>query len=127
MNPVFDFSDLIRVVNELECEHFKCSDPQIKSYLDISGKVYKCNVTEDNVTYLMPIPGLTKDDVKIKIDKDILVITLSKQTDFIKILTKSIKLVEGINKNDVKASVDNGLLKVVFNKSKDNIFNVYVD
>jgi len=73
-------------------------------------------IKKDGETYLltMPVPGLTKDDLKISIKDGTLNIRYDKKEDslFVDTFTKVYTLPDEIDENKIEGKVENGVLKL---------------
>jgi len=82
---------------------------------------------DDGYTLQMAVPGLTSDDLEIKVKDDILTISYENEEKnensyFMSNFVKSYRLPDNINSDKIKGKVVNGLLKidVPLNKKKMN-------
>lgn len=125
-STMLDLSDLESTINDLVSKGGLKSS-EYSNYFNTNSKIFKCKVNVDNVVYTMPVPGLTKEDINIKVEKEVLIVTITKQSDFIKDLTRKITLVEDLNKKSTKAEVKDGLLTITFLKSTDHIVEIGIE
>lgn len=90
----------------------------------------KANVIESKEDYklFLAVPGLTKEDLTIRVDKDVLTIRSEKDWDngeenqwsrkefVVKQFERNFTLPEEVDTNKIEATVEHGLLKVVLGK-----------
>ena len=90
----------------------------------------KANIqqSEDGYTLELALPGFSKEDVEIKIDKDVLVISSTKETDTetdfrlrefnYGNFKRQFRLNDTIDTGSIKASFKNGILTIIMSKIK---------
>lgn len=107
-------SDLFGLVNET---------PRI-----VNGSIKRSNTKETDNEYLLDIavPGLTKDDVSVKVVDSILTISHEKEEDgnnfyFTSSFKKEFTLPDDVNIKDVSATVENGVLSITLPKDKKKV------
>lgn len=86
--------------------------------------------TDNGFVIELAVPGITKDDIEIKLDKDLLAISASKEEETLEkkkvnytkrefnysSFSKSFHLTEDIDSSDIKAAYENGILKIELKK-----------
>lgn len=85
--------------------------------------------TSDALVLELAIPGLTKQDINLKIEKDLLIVSAKKEsTDERRFVTKqfdynqfsrTFKLPETIDQNNIDAAFKNGILSITLNKKEE--------
>jgi HSP20 family protein len=102
--------------------------------MDEQAQTPKVNISEDEKSYTIELaaPGLTKEDLKIDLEKDVLTIsaevkkeTEEKKTRFLKRefnyygFKRNFKIPESSDATAIKASYTNGILTVVLPKKEE--------
>lgn len=87
---------------------------------------YHSEKTDDGYKLEMAVPGLTKEDLKIKIIKGRLNVKSEKENHWISSFDKTFTLPEDSDLKLIKASVENGILLVTIplNKESENIIEI---
>ncbi len=86
---------------------------------------YGLKENEDDYYFMLPIPGLSKEDVKVKLENNLLTISYSVDNDDIKShfiypnYQKSFTLPKNADLESVKANVENGVLAVTIKKQEE--------
>jgi len=75
------------------------------------------NTTTDQVTIVLEMPGVKKEDIKINATEDLVEV---KSTDVKRKYHKNIELPKNIDIESVKSQFNNGVLEITFNKKKEN-------
>lgn len=81
---------------------------------------YHSEKTDDGYKLEIAVPGLTKEDLKVKIIKGRLNIKSEKENHWTSAFDKTFTLPEDADLKKVKASVENGILLVTIPMSKDS-------
>ena len=87
----------------------------------IFGNINPFNDTslEDNKLSIA-LPGFSKNDIKIDVDGDLLVVSSkveeTDETKFKKSFSRSFRLIKDIDVDTIKASMENGILYITFDK-----------
>lgn len=78
---------------------------------------------DNGIKILVKTPGLSKEDLKIELEKNILMIRGEKEIDETKFkVNKFIELnLNELNINSITASVSNGLLNIVISKKEESL------
>lgn len=100
----------------------------------LKGAYPKCNIidTEDSVSVIAEIPGLTKDDVNIKVENGVMTIS-GKQSAIDKDPTtkyirrelkhssfkRSFELADTLNPSKISAKFENGILQITIPKKEE--------
>lgn len=98
--------------------------PRIKKSAEMNTRV---STNNDDYKIVIPVPGLTKDDLTIKVKDGILHISYEmKDTDnqtysFINSFKKSYHVPDDVDEKHIKGSVENGVLEIVLPKSKKKV------
>ena len=89
-------------------------------------KGYASTKDEDGFTFEMAVPGLSKEDLAVKIVKGRLNIKSETESKWTKEFDKTFILPEDSDAKKVKASVENGVLtvKIPLKKDSENIIEV---
>jgi HSP20 family molecular chaperone IbpA len=84
---------------------------------------HEFNKTDDCYIYNIQVSGMTKDDVIVFIENNILTIQAEKKhpnTHFIANIRRSFNLPIDINPHNITAKVEHGLLTIIINKSTED-------
>jgi len=105
--------------------------PFVKNIYPRESNLGAINIIENDNDYQMEmlVPGFTKEDVKIEIDDDLLIIS-AKVADVIedkwnrkefhkKSFVRSFKIPEDAKEEDIDAKVENGILHLKINKKEE--------
>ena len=89
-------------------------------------KGYASTKDEDGFTFEMAVPGLSKEDLAVKIVKGRLNIKSEAENKWTKEFDKTFILPEDSDTKKVKASVEDGVLtvKIPFKKDSENVIEV---
>lgn len=93
----------------------------------------KVSTNDEDYKVVMPVPGLTKDDLVIRVKDGILHISYEmKDTDnenytFINSFKKSYHLPDDVDEKHIKGSVENGVLEIVLPKSKKKVTERFIE
>lgn len=94
--------------------------PNVMSDFKYTGTEYYQTNTESDITIEIPLPGMSKENLKINIEDGLLNIqaTSSIKSRAIKNINKSWSLDDSIDINNINAKLENGLLTVKLIKTK---------
>jgi HSP20 family protein len=85
-------------------------------------RIPKTNVekTETEYKVTIPVPGLSKDDLKLSVKEGILKIVFEKEggSTFVSNFTKSYTIPDDVKDNDIEGKVENGVLTLTLPISK---------
>lgn len=128
-NPVRDFARLQDALfSDLEntFANFSGTGGSQKAYLAIDA--YS---TDDEIVVTAAVPGISPDDIDVKIDNDVLSIHASTRKDvevdepnyllrerFVGEYTRSLKLNTAVDADAIEANVENGILTLVLPKTE---------
>lgn len=94
--------------------------PNTMSDFRYTGTEYYMTSTDNEVTIEMPLPGVSKENLKVNVEDNLL--TIEAKTDakskFAKSASKSWSLDDTIDVSHISAKLDNGLLTVTLPKIK---------
>lgn len=78
-------------------------------------------IEEDlTIIVVIPVPGLTKEDVGVTIVEGNIVVSISKSNEFVsKDITRTIPLPKKASTNDVQSIVKDGILTIKFKKKQE--------
>jgi len=104
----------------------KVLDDSYFNRMSVLGSNKQTNITKNENEYLIQIavPGLTKNDIKITLNENVINISHeSQETDektfsFTNSFKKSYTLPEDIDEKNIKGSVENGVLNIILPKNK---------
>jgi HSP20 family protein len=104
----------------------KVLDDSYFNRMSVLGSNKQTNITKNENEYLIQIavPGLTKNDIKITLNENVINISHeSQETDektfsFTNSFKKSYTLPEDVDEKNIKGSVENGVLNIVLPKNK---------
>lgn len=127
-------------LNELKEEFKEFGSKMSKMFEDLTGKgegtggyEFKVDIYEtgENYVFLADIPGITKEEVKVQIQDNNLVIngerkkpgqlgeqSWHKQERMFGAFKRSFSLPPGVNSEGIKAKFDNGVLTITLSKSE---------
>jgi len=109
-SPFDDFGSIFEAFSFMKCPGLEFYEPK---------------ENEDGYYFILPIPGLTKEDVKVKLENNLLTISYSVDNDDIKShfihsnYQKSFTLPKNADLESVKAVVENGVLAVTIKKLEE--------
>ncbi len=124
------FDDFDRLFTSLESKHHSSSSSSSSSTISLRMPI-DIKETSDSFNIIADLPGLTKQDVKISIQEDnILVIEAERKQEENKIegdnyyrverssghVSRSFVLPDNVDPEKVSASFENGVLKLIINK-----------
>jgi HSP20 family protein len=125
-DPMRGFEGLARRMNEMAGEFEKGVN------IEFGGLQPRIDISEDekNLFFAVEMPGISKEDIKIKInDEDILVIKGEKKREFniedksfiraercFGEFTRSFLLPDNVNKDSIQAKYENGVLNITLEK-----------
>lgn len=94
--------------------------PNVMNDFKYTGTEYYQTNTDSDVTIEIPLPGISKDNLKINIEDGMLNIqaTSSIKSRAVRNINKSWSLDESIDVNNINAKLENGLLTVKLTKIK---------
>lgn len=104
--------------------------PKSKRLSVLDTKVTK---NDEDYKVVIPVPGLTKDDLVIKVKDGILHISHEmKDTDnqsysFVRSFEKSYHIPDDVDEKHIKGSVENGVLEIVLPKSKKKATERFIE
>lgn len=84
----------------------------------------KLSTKEDGYYVYIPVPGLTKNDLKISVKDGYLTISYNKENvkeenySFVSSFKKTYIVPDDVNEKDITGKVENGVLEIVLPKSK---------
>ncbi len=102
-------------------------------FTDVLGKDMKTNILEENDTYVVTceIPGVAKENVKINVEDNTLIISVAKKETnkdekksyLVKEISESALTrqfyLEDMDENNISAKLDNGILTITVGKLKE--------
>ena len=108
-SPFYDFDSIFEAFGFMKCPGLE---------------FYKPKENEDGYYFMLPIPGLSKDDVKVKLENNLLTISYSVDDDIKSHFVysnyqKSFTLPKNADLESVKAVVENGVLAVTIKKLEE--------
>jgi HSP20 family protein len=115
------FSDMVDLFNETP------------SFIDRSLKRSNIVTNEENYRIQIAVPGLTKDDVKIRVDNSVIKISHEKQeTDdktffFTSSFEKQYQLPDDIDDKKIEGKIENGVLEIIIPRSKEKINQRFIE
>ncbi len=94
----------------------------------LSDKVYR---TKDGLEYHVATPGVEKEDLDLKVEKDILKITAKRRFDgtIVNVYTMDVKLTEHADPVKITSKYNNGLLRICvpFKTKNDTAVKIVVE
>ena len=95
-------------------------NPRLRKPSAIETKVSK---NDDDYKVIMPVPGLTKEDLTIKIKDGVLKISYETKDDttlysFVSSFQKSYRIPDDVDEKHIRGSVENGILEISLPKSR---------
>jgi len=99
---------------------FQAFDKMFEFERELNVPKTKVNKDETGYVVTIPVPGLTKSDLKITTKDGILKITFEKEggSTFVPNFTKTYTLPDEVNENQIEGKVENGVLELTLPISK---------
>lgn len=97
----------------------------VTNFWDVNAKIYSHKEESDKYIWLIPFPGLTKDDIKVKVQKDSILISNKNGNAFVpKEGSREIIIPDGVVVRKIQVSLENGLLKLILPKAEVDEFDL---
>lgn len=123
----FVFPQFENILNELM--HTNVGDIVTQKNINYTTPAVNVQETEDKFIFEMALPGLTKEDVKINIENDLLTITSAKEMDnetkfrlrefnYGK-FERKFRLSDKIDQEKIDAAFNSGVLTITFSKKEE--------
>tara|TARA_B100000900_G_scaffold414104_1_gene439819 strand:- start:21249 stop:21617 length:369 start_codon:yes stop_codon:yes gene_type:complete len=94
---------------------------------DFTSQFTACKNEDGTFGFEMPVPGLTKTDISIKLGKKGVVVSIPEGNNWVATRERTYGIPEGIDAKSIKAKVKNGLLTVTMSLRDDLETNIKID
>jgi HSP20 family protein len=115
------FADMIDFFNETP------------TFVDKTLKRSNIVTNEEDYRIQIAVPGIAKEDIKIKVDDSIIRISHEKkETDdetffFTNSFVKSYQLPDDINKDKIEGKIENGILEIIIPRDKKKVKEKFIE